>query len=74
MKEAAFAGPRETGGITMGFSKGDRILFESKKQGQHVRSGVVEKVLSEAPGRYVVRWDDGRVTIFAPADGVGRKT
>lgn len=58
----------------MGFGKGDRILFESKKQGRQARSGVVEKVLSEQPGRYVVRWDDGRVTIFTPTDGVGRKT
>jgi hypothetical protein len=51
---------------------GDRIVIDAKTVGHSGRSGVIEEVMQEDPPRYSVRWDDGRVTIFAPAGGVAR--
>ncbi|HZQ02998.1 MAG TPA: DUF1918 domain-containing protein [Gaiellaceae bacterium] len=51
---------------------GDRIVVESKRAGQAARRGVIEQVLGSDPPRYLVRWDDGRTSTFAPAAGGAR--
>ena len=51
---------------------GDRIVIESEKLTQPTRSGLIEEILQERPGRFRVRWDDGRETIVAPAAGSAR--
>lgn len=51
---------------------GDRIVIESEKASQPARTGVIEEVLREHPPRYLVRWEDGRTSILAPADGAAR--
>jgi hypothetical protein len=51
---------------------GDRIRIESERAGQSGRAGLIEEVLSEQPQRLRVRWDDGRISIFAPAAGAAR--
>ena len=51
---------------------GDKILVESKRAAQAGRTGVIEEVLREEPPRFRVRWDNGRESIFSPADGVAR--
>jgi hypothetical protein len=48
---------------------GATIVVESERTTQPARRGVIEEVLDEDPGRYRVRWDDGRETIFAPEAG-----
>jgi hypothetical protein len=47
---------------------GDRVVVESRKVGEHRRTGEVMEVL-KAPGaeHYRVRWDDGHETIFFPS-------
>jgi hypothetical protein len=56
----------------MAAAAGDRV--EVQRTGVHVepRVGVVEKVLSESPGRYQVRWDNGRWSIISATDGALR--
>jgi hypothetical protein len=49
---------------------GDRIVVESERVTQPARAGVIEEVLQEEPPRYLVRWEDGRTSSFAPAAGV----
>ena len=51
---------------------GDRIVVESERAAQSGRSGVIEEVLTQDPPRFRVRWDDGRMSIFAPSAGVAR--
>jgi Domain of unknown function (DUF1918) len=51
---------------------GDRISVESERAGQPSRAGTVEEVLSEAPDRLRVRWDDGRSTVLVPSAGSAR--
>jgi Domain of unknown function (DUF1918) len=51
---------------------GDRIVVESERAAQPGRVGVIEEVLQEEPERYLVRWEDGRTSTFAPAGGVAR--
>ena len=51
---------------------GDKIVVESKRTAQPGRAGVIEEVLGQDPARYRVRWDDGRMSIFAPSAGVAR--
>jgi Domain of unknown function (DUF1918) len=51
---------------------GDRIVVESERAAQPGRAGVIEKVLQEEPERYLVRWEDGRTSTFAPAAGAAR--
>jgi hypothetical protein len=48
---------------------GDLIVVESERASQSGRRGVIEEVLTEAPARFRVRWDDGHTTLFAPAAG-----
>ena len=48
---------------------GDRIVVESERAAQPGRAGVVEEVLQGEPERYLVRWDDGHTSAFAPAAG-----
>jgi hypothetical protein len=56
----------------MELSVGDRIVVESERVGQPTREGVIEEVLSANPLRVRVRWDDGKVSIFAPEAGAAR--
>jgi hypothetical protein len=51
---------------------GDRILVEAKQAAQSGRVGVIEEVLAHDPPRFRVRWDGGRISIFAPSAGVAR--
>ena len=44
----------------MSATVGDRIEVQRQSVHTPVRAGIVENVLSESPGRYGVRWDDGR--------------
>jgi hypothetical protein len=48
---------------------GDRIVVESERVTQPGRAGVIEEVLQEEPPRYLVRWEDGRTSSFAPSAG-----
>jgi hypothetical protein len=47
---------------------GDQVVVESRKIGEHRRTGEVLEVL-KAPGKehYRVQWDDGHETIFYPS-------
>ena len=54
----------------MAVQVGDKIRIESERAGQSGRAGLIEEVLSAQPQRLRVRWDDGRMSIFAPAAGV----
>lgn len=58
--------------VGMAVAVGDRI--EVQRTGVQVapRMGVVESVLSESPGRYQVRWDNGRWSIISATDGALR--
>jgi hypothetical protein len=49
---------------------GDRIVVESERATQPGRAGVIEEVLHEEPPSYLVRWEDGRTSTFAPSAGV----
>jgi hypothetical protein len=51
---------------------GDRIVVESERVAQPGRAGVIEEVLQEEPPRYLVRWEDGRTSSFAPSAGVAK--
>ncbi len=51
---------------------GDLIVVESERVAQSGRRGVIEEVLTEAPPRFRVRWDDGHMSLFAPSAGVAR--
>jgi hypothetical protein len=48
---------------------GDRIVVESERAAQPGRAGVIQEVLQEEPERYLVQWEDGRTSTFAPAAG-----
>jgi hypothetical protein len=49
---------------------GDRIKVEAESTERPPRTGVVKEVVGEAPSpRYLVEWDDGRQSIYAPAAG-----
>ena len=47
----------------------DRIVVESERAAQSGRAGVIQEVLQEEPERYLVQWEDGRTSTFAPAAG-----
>jgi hypothetical protein len=51
---------------------GDTIVVESEKVTQPGRKGVVEEVVQEDPPRLRVRWQDGHISILAPAAGAAR--
>jgi hypothetical protein len=48
---------------------GDRIVVESERAAQPGREGVIQEVLQEEPPRYLVQWEDGRTSAFAPSAG-----
>jgi len=49
---------------------GDRIKVEAESTERPHRTGVVKEVVGEAPSpRYLVEWDDGHTSIYAPAAG-----
>jgi hypothetical protein len=49
---------------------GDRVEVESESTERPPRPGVIEQVLQTAPApRYLIRWDDGHQSIYAPAAG-----
>jgi hypothetical protein len=56
----------------MSASVGDRIEVQRPSVHMPVRAGIVENVLSDSPGRYGVRWDDGRWSIISATDGALR--
>jgi len=51
---------------------GDRIVVELELVSQAPRRGIVEEILQDDPPRLRVRWDDGHMSIFAPAAGAVR--
>jgi Domain of unknown function (DUF1918) len=53
----------------MGAAVGDRIEMQRPSVHMPARGGIAESVLSESPGRYGVRWDDGRWSIISATDG-----
>ena len=53
----------------MVFQVGDRVAAESESTERPARAGTVREVLREAPARYRIEWDDGHVSIYAPAAG-----
>jgi Domain of unknown function (DUF1918) len=49
---------------------GNRIKVEAESTERPRRTGVVKEVVSETPSpRYLVQWDDGHESIYAPAAG-----
>ena len=48
---------------------GNRIKVEAESTERPPRTGVIEEVVSEAPPRYRIRWDDGHESIYSPAAG-----
>ncbi|MGO9898572.1 MAG: DUF1918 domain-containing protein [Solirubrobacteraceae bacterium] len=57
----------------MAFSPGDRVLTEAGSTERAPRRGEVEEVIHDDPHpRYRIRWDDGRESIYTPADGALR--
>ncbi|MFL5960378.1 MAG: DUF1918 domain-containing protein [Gaiellaceae bacterium] len=56
----------------MDVSAGDHLVIESEKVGQPPRAGTVEEVLSAAPLRLRVRWENGSVTTLSPEAGAAR--
>jgi hypothetical protein len=53
-------------------SIGDTVVIESERADATGRRGVIEVVLQEQPPRYQVRWEDGHMSILAPAAGSAR--
>jgi hypothetical protein len=51
---------------------GDTIVIEPERFDAVARRGVIEDVLEGERPRYQVRWQDGRISIFAPAAGGAR--
>ncbi len=57
----------------MAFSSGDRVVTEAGSTERSPRRGVVEEVIHGDPHpRYRIRWDEGRESIYTPADGALR--
>jgi Domain of unknown function (DUF1918) len=49
---------------------GNRIKVEAESTERPHRTGVIKEVVSEPPApRYLVQWDDGHESIYAPAAG-----
>jgi Domain of unknown function (DUF1918) len=61
------------GDVDMAAMKGERIVVESEHVGAPARLGEIIEVIEGKLGvRYLVRWDDGHQSIFAPASGSAR--
>ena len=57
----------------MAFSSGDRVVTVAGSTERSPRRGVVEEVIHGDPHpRYRIRWDEGRESIYTPADGALR--
>ena len=57
----------------MAFEVGERVEVESESTERRPRAGVIEEVLPGHPSpRYRIRWDDGRESIYTPADSALR--
>lgn len=57
----------------MAFSPGDHVLVETESTERPARRGVVEEVVRGDPHpRYRISWEDGRESIYTPADGALR--
>jgi hypothetical protein len=57
----------------MAFSPGDHVLAEAPSTGRAARRGVIEEVVRSDPHpRYRIRWEDGRESVYTPADGALR--
>ena len=56
----------------MSATVGDRVEVQRKSVQALARTGMVEAVLSESPGRYQVRWDNGGWSIISATDGALR--
>ena len=50
---------------------GDHIVLvgKTKRVAPRVRSGVIEEILDAHQPRFLVRWEDRRTTVVAPAPG-----
>jgi len=53
----------------MTFQAGDRVVAEAESTERQPRAGTVKEVLREDPARYLIQWDDGHESIYAPAVG-----
>jgi hypothetical protein len=54
----------------MAFTVGAFVVAQSQSTSRGPRPGVIEEVLRGDPApRYRVRWEDGRETIYTPANG-----
>jgi hypothetical protein len=57
----------------MAAKSGDRIIVESEAVGQPEREGeILEVIEGETSVRYLVRWADGRESLFSPGAGSAR--
>ena len=56
----------------MDANRGDRIVVEAEGVDQVERTGTIEDVLDGETSRFLVRWDDGRTTIYVPSAGSAR--
>jgi Domain of unknown function (DUF1918) len=57
----------------MDLKAGDRVKVESESTERPGRTGVIEKVVHGPPSpRYLIKWDDGRESIYTPAAGALR--
>lgn len=56
----------------MTFEVGDRVIAEAESTERRPRAGTVREVLTGATVRYRIEWDDGHMTIYAPAAGALR--
>ena len=54
----------------MAFEVGTTVICHAQSTSRGPRPGVIEEVLRGEPApRYRVRWEDGRESIYTPADG-----
>jgi len=54
----------------MAFEAGTAVVTQAGSTTRGPRLGMIEEVLRGDPApRYRVRWDDGRETVYTPADG-----
>jgi hypothetical protein len=57
----------------MAYSSGDHVVAETESIDRAARRGRIEEVMRGDPHpRYRIRWEDGRESIYTPADGALR--